>query len=117
MAPSVNRSETSKAQRRARQRQRNASDSNIYRARALIYKYGITLDDHQAQLDIQDHACAICGGEPDVGKLLHVDHDHVTGAFRGMLCGNCNRGIGNLQDSPQMLEVAAAYLRASGVLS
>ena len=53
--------------------------------------------------------CVICG---DAG-LLVVDHDHVTGQVRGMLCNHCNRGLGHFRDDPTLLEFAAQYLYAS----
>ncbi len=53
--------------------------------------------------------CVICG---DKGKLV-VDHDHVTGKIRGMLCNHCNRGLGHFRDNPMFLEFAAQYLYAS----
>ncbi len=53
--------------------------------------------------------CVICGTEGD----LVVDHDHVTGAVRGMLCNHCNRGLGHFRDDPQLLEFARMYLFAS----
>jgi hypothetical protein len=43
-------------------------------------------------------------------KALAVDHNHATGEIRGLLCANCNKGIGNLGDSPDRLLVAAGYL-------
>ena len=51
--------------------------------------------------------CEICSATCS----LHVDHNHTTGKLRGMLCFNCNTAIGKLQDSPELLEKAAAYLR------
>ena len=66
----------------------------------------------------QNGVCAICG-KPETakrkdGKLLplSVDHKHDgTKKVRGLLCSNCNRGIGMFQDDPERLERAAAYLR------
>jgi Recombination endonuclease VII len=54
-------------------------------------------------------ACQICGNTQD----LRVDHDHATepAVIRGVLCNNCNTGVGMLGDDPECLELAAAYLR------
>lgn len=53
--------------------------------------------------------CVICGSE----EKLVVDHDHITGEIRGMLCNHCNRGLGHFRDDPMLLEFAAQYLYAS----
>ena len=53
--------------------------------------------------------CVICGAE----ESLVVDHDHKTGAIRGMLCNHCNRGLGHFRDDPDLLEFARIYLLAS----
>ncbi len=72
-------------------------------------KYGIPYGTYATMLAAQDGGCAICGGEP-TSKALHVDHNHETGVVRGLLCDNCNRGIGHLKESPEILRAAIAYL-------
>lgn len=52
--------------------------------------------------------CEVCG-QPQPGGLF-IDHDHVTGAYRGLLCANCNVGLGMFADDPQRLHDAAKYL-------
>lgn len=77
-----------------------------YRLRS---KFGITLDDYNQMLDIQNHVCAICGGT-NGDQRLQVDHDHVTGAIRGLLCRGCNSGLGHFRDSSQLIAAALEYL-------
>ncbi len=59
-----------------------------------------------AELRANRPACQICGRK----RLLVVDHDHVTGSIRGILCARCNLGIGYFVDNPQLLKNAASYL-------
>ena len=68
----------------------------------------------QALVELKESTkeCVICGME---AKLV-VDHDHVTGKIRGMLCNHCNRGLGHFRDDPALLEFAAQYLFASADL-
>lgn len=83
----------------------------------LQYKYGIGLPEYRAMLEAQNYCCAICDkrhGEdkyaPGATKGLSVDHCHETGANRGLLCNDCNRAIGQLQDSAVILRRAADYI-------
>jgi hypothetical protein len=55
--------------------------------------------------------CAICGDPPPTGKRQHVDHDHDTDEVRGLLCGRCNRMLGQAQDSEARLLQGVEYLR------
>lgn len=76
--------------------------------------YGISVADYERLLAEQGGACAICG-RVDSGNAkdtrLHVDHCHATGRVRGLLCTNCNHGLGKFADSPERIERAALYLR------
>jgi predicted nucleic acid-binding Zn ribbon protein len=78
------------------------------------YLYGITREQYEALLEAQENGCAICRSTEWVGKANspHVDHDHATGAIRGLLCGPCNTGLGNYRDNPSLLRAAANYLEA-----
>ncbi|UOY02503.1 endonuclease VII domain-containing protein [Blastococcus sp. PRF04-17] len=58
-------------------------------------------------LEAQGGLCAICRAAPAV----HVDHDHVTGAVRALLCFNCNGGLGQFKDDPAVLRAAADYVQ------
>ena len=57
-------------------------------------------------------ACDICGGTRPGGRFneWHIDHDHVTGVVRGLLCAHCNTSLGLMADSPERLRAAATYL-------
>jgi Recombination endonuclease VII len=68
--------------------------------------YGLTLEQYDALVVAHDGSCAICGRQPE---QLVVDHDHATGAVRGMLCHQCNLGLGLLE---RHLEAAMRYLNA-----
>jgi hypothetical protein len=71
-------------------------------------------DVYEKGVEVQGEHCAICGSADPRDKNEHfaVDHDHATGLVRGLLCGNCNRGIGFLEDSAERLQQAIEYLQA-----
>jgi hypothetical protein len=79
--------------------------------RKLLRTYGIGYEDYLTMLDEQNGVCAICGTS-DTGrrKSFHVDHCHISGKVRGILCGNCNSGIGHLRDDIRLLHSAIDYL-------
>jgi hypothetical protein len=72
----------------------------------LKRRYGITADDADAMFESQDGLCAICR----IWPAEHVDHDHETGAVRQLLCFNCNGGLGQFKDDPDVLRAAAEYV-------
>ena len=75
----------------------------------LRAKYSITEEIYEKILVTQKGVCAICGNHQRY-KRLAVDHSHKTGQVRGLLCENCNRGLGRFFDSTFRLRNAANYL-------
>ena len=79
---------------------------------ALKQRYNISIEDFDKILERQNGVCAICFQEEGFkNRSLAVDHCHTTGKIRGLLCGNCNQGIGNLRDSVNYLQNAIKYLK------
>jgi hypothetical protein len=78
----------------------------------LKTKYGMSPEQYDALLAAQGGVCAICKNPPtdSRGFRMHIDHDHETGAVRGILCGSCNNGLGNFKDSPDLLVTASCYV-------
>ncbi|MGY2066358.1 endonuclease VII domain-containing protein [Blastococcus sp. SYSU DS0619] len=72
----------------------------------LTRRYGITAAEADVMLAAQGGLCALCRRAP----AEHVDHDHATGAVRALLCFNCNGGLGQFRDDPELLHVAAFYV-------
>lgn len=99
-------------------RQRRLDDVNGFRQKARKYNYGITLEEFNRLHAEQHGLCAICQ-KPETMvsrkwglRALSVDHDHDTGVVRGLLCSNCNMGIGHLKDSLPLLRAAVTYLES-----
>ena len=86
--------------------------SDRQRKYQLRDKYGITEADYEEMLLLQEGRCAICKTDTPTGKWKRfaVDHCHHTGVVRGLLCNECNRGMGLLRDNPTLLREAANYL-------
>ncbi len=88
--------------------------ARIMRKATLNQEYDMTPDEHARMEREQGGVCAICGRPPTGGlrtKRLFVDHDHTTGAVRGLLCTACNNALGQFQDSQEILDKAKAYLQ------
>jgi Autographiviridae endonuclease VII len=106
-----------------RKHQRAAARTPEYRARkrrrdwlALLVRYGITEDQYHAILADQEGVCAICGREEtfrntDGFRPLSIDHDHVSGKVRGLLCHSCNVAVGHFRDSAAIMQAAILYLQ------
>lgn len=90
-----------------------------YTRRQVLRKYNMDEDDFKEMLDDQDGRCPIClgniEGRTEGGVLLaHIDHDHETRLVRGLLCTNCNKGLGFLKDNIRYLARAIVYLEDHG---
>ena len=74
----------------------------------MKFLYGLSEEQYDNMFESQGRVCKIC--KKSQTRRLSVDHDHTTGKVRGLLCTNCNTGIGLLMDSPELLREAANYL-------
>jgi len=76
------------------------------------YLYGISPEQWQETWEAQKGTCAICGTDDWRGKHGKpvTDHDHDTHVFRGILCNECNQGLGKFKHDPERLRVAIKYL-------
>lgn len=85
----------------------------LQKKRHIKRKYNLSLEEVTALWTAQGNKCAICKIEKEkvsTNNGLHIDHCHTTGKVRGLLCGNCNRGLGMFEDSPELLQSAINYL-------
>jgi hypothetical protein len=76
----------------------------------LKLSYGISFEQKCGIIKTQNGKCAICNDELKTPKHTHLDHDHITGKVRGVLCNHCNRGLGGFKDSQTFLLKAVEYL-------
>ena len=67
-------------------------------------------EEYKELLDIYKHRCAICKKELGDKNRPCVDHSHETGQVRGILCSQCNSGLGFFNDSTELLSAAGEYL-------
>ena len=73
------------------------------------HAYGLSVEEFNSLVAAQNGRCAICDEVP-TGRGFHVDHCHLTGRIRGLLCRGCNLALGNIKDDPSRLHRAADYL-------
>ena len=120
------RSPEEKERRNDMRRERYASDAalaKLYRKPAgpkgkskardtyLRKEFGIGIDEYDRLLADQGGMCAICDASENYkGRRFAIDHCHDTGAVRGLLCDNCNRGLGLFKDNTDRLDKAIEYL-------
>ena len=70
--------------------------------------YGMTEEMYNERLASQNGMCILCGSD----KSLEIDHDHVTGRVRGIVCHCCNVALGQFKDNVEVIRRAIAYLEA-----
>lgn len=95
-------------------------NKEAHRKWALKTKYKITSEEYESLAFEQHYSCPICNkiaaGEDRHTRLV-VDHCHDSSKVRGLLCWNCNIGLGHFKDNPELVERAAVYLRKEGLLA
>lgn len=91
--------------------------SEAMRHYGLMQNYGLSLETYNVMLAAQGGVCAICKGNETYvpkghtkAKPLSVDHNHTTGAIRGLLCSNCNYVIGHCKENIEVLREAIKYI-------
>lgn len=93
----------------------NRGKTNFHSRQRASWKYqgiNVTPVEYNELFAQQNGCCAICGRhQSNLTKRLAVDHNHITGEIRGLLCHKCNQGIGLLQDDYDLLIKAAKYLK------
>jgi len=92
-----------------RRRVRRALEPD-YRDGERAGRYGLTLAEYRALQVRQGNVCAICRKPV---RVLCIDHCHITGRVRGLLCPKCNSALGFCNDDPRLLRAALAYLLAT----
>lgn len=94
----------------AREYRKHNKDKRRMQRRFLTY--GITKDAFYELWNLQSGRCAICLDRlaDDESRTTHVDHDHKTGAVRGLLCSYCNSGLGWFRDNPVWMQRGSAYI-------
>jgi len=106
---------------------RDSRPSGFKQTRNFIFIGGkgnylkLSVTDYEDMLKQQNELCKICkkpetmlsNGKTKVLKRLAIDHCHKTGKVRGLLCHRCNTGIGGFYESPELLQSAIDYLKAS----
>jgi len=91
-------------------RLRNIKNPNNRKDLNLQNRYGITLKQKEQMIERQNGKCAICKENLDKGKHTCVDHNHVTGEIREILCKSCNILIGHSKENIEVLKNAVQYL-------
>lgn len=89
-----------------------ALNKKSIKSQKLQYSYGISLEDYNRMKIEQNNKCSICSKDAaNLNHKLNVDHCHVTGKIRGLLCRNCNTALGKFKDDCNILQNAINYIK------
>ena len=87
-------------------------DEKMASKRRKLKEYGVINKSFKEILIEQNNSCKICKtNQDDLSQFLHIDHDHNTNKFRGLLCVNCNTLLANAKDDIEILLKAIEYLK------
>lgn len=103
-----------KRRRNAMERERYRDPKRVQRKARYMYQFGMTIEDYDTLLEKQGGVCAVCKGEQSPPeRRFCIDHCHLSGNVRGLLCFSCNVAIGHFRDSEDLMLSAIKYLRAN----
>ncbi len=97
-----------------RERPKNSEQERRWKIGTWARKLGMDPEELHAYIDSHGEQCEICGS-PRNGKSLHIDHCHTSRRFRGLLCSDCNLGLGKFKDNPEFLRRAVDYIGKVGL--
>lgn len=86
-----------------------------YKPDVVLNKYGLLRETFHLMYRKQQGRCAICFIKMNTSRNCCIDHDHKTGQVRGLLCAQCNLGLGCFKDNPRNLAFALVYLESYGI--
>jgi len=95
-----------------RWRKKDPAKTRVFSRKCLLKRRGLTVEQWDQKIADQGFVCAVCLS-PDPGcpdNQFRIDHDHVTGRLRGLLCHHCNVALGHVRDDPARLLALATYL-------
>ena len=105
---------TDDEKRKAYEKKRNQNPERklARRQSQLKTNYGISMQDYNEMFEKQKGRCAICNTHcTELKRALAVDHCHITGKVRGLLCDNCNHALGKFKDDVEIIKSAIEYLK------
>ena len=89
---------------------RTREQDRRYHRNRKCKQLGVSPEEVDKTFTAQGRCCAICKTKDSGSRNWHLDHDHTTGKFRGVLCHHCNLGLGNFRDTLANLQEAIKYL-------